>query len=483
MARTIVLLSLKDNTLEKNGRWIRSGDQLNPAKAEKTLSRYSGLTLKDLLSDKELSQGNLLLPVHDTELQLFRIGEREYEISGNSLAGFRIDTGNLMGWVTLPGDPPVRMEITSRFDNGPKQYFLDYMLSRACRVDPLATIGTDNSAGGIKLVPILLFVNLMRKAEPYGLMRSYVNVRKNDFNVKGRIDVSRHIKLNFPVGGRIAYTRRYLTADIPINHLIRHVAEMISMRYKGLVEGCGSAKSFLGQLRNATPSWSRDNRVPDIMRNGVDKVVSHPYHAEHYEPMRQLALIILREEGIRIGGTDENDHINGLVFDGSWVWENYLWSILLESDLAADLVHSDNAEKTNPISPFASKELNWYPDFYYRKSENDSAITVLDAKYKRLDKGMPQSGDVHEVLSYMYALNAKRGLLLYPWQKGEETDEGNVSEQQYELNGFGKGGRFFVMGMKIPQSEKFENYRDFCEAMKESENDFIDRLETVIKES
>ena len=39
------------------------------------------------------------------------------------------------------------------------------------------------------------------------------------------------------------------------------------------------------------------------------------------------------------------------------------------------------------------------------------------------------------------------------------------------------------MGMKIPQSEKFENYRDFCEAMKESENDFIDRLETVIKES
>ena len=53
MARTIVLPPLKDNTLEKNGRWIRSDDQLNPAKAEKTLSRYSGLTLKDLLSNKE----------------------------------------------------------------------------------------------------------------------------------------------------------------------------------------------------------------------------------------------------------------------------------------------------------------------------------------------------------------------------------------------------------------------------------------------
>ena len=210
-------------------------------------------------------------------------------------------------------------------------------------------------------------------------------------------------------------------------------------------------------------------------------MVSHPYHAEHYEPMRRLALIILRDEGIRIGGLDENEEISGLVFDGSWVWENYIWSLLLESDMAADFVHSDNAEKTNPISPFGTEDLKWYPDFYYRKREDDSAIAVLDAKYKRLDKGVPQSSDVHEVLSYMYALNAKKGFLLYPWQQDEEADEGNVHEKDYELKGM--GGHFNVLGMKVPQTEKFESYGDFCEAMKQSEKEFIVRLKESITES
>ena len=160
------------------------------------------------------------------------------------------------------------------------------MLARACRVNALTELDVDRRGNGEKLVTILLFINLLGKAEPYGIMRSYLKLRKNDVNVKGRIDISRHIKLNYPVGGRIAYVQRKLTADIPVNHLIRHAAELVCKRYKNLLSGNKGAKVFLDQLRLATPSWQCDAVQSDAARQEANRVVTHPFHAEQYEPLR-----------------------------------------------------------------------------------------------------------------------------------------------------------------------------------------------------
>ncbi len=482
------------------------------SKVLQVVRQYSGKRLEELLGNPELKRETLTIGVHDQKLTLFTIGrivndpKDEDNRKESKPVAFRIDTGNLMGWVALPNpiqsdnrkqSPSIRIEITSRFDGETKRYdatsgksedrhfFLSYILARACRVNPLSAIDIDReNEGGMDLILFLLFANYLAKAEPYGVMRAYVKLRKNDLNIKGRIDVSRHVKLNYPVCDRIAYVQRKLTTDIPVNHLIRHAAEAICKRRRGLIESNPLAKSFLEQLRMATPLWRPDS-VSDTARTEATRVVIHPYHAEQYEPMRKLALMILRNEGINLYGKDDGETVSGIVFDGSWVWENYLWALLRESGIE-DLVHCDNATKKPCIYPFKDEQklLQWFPDFYINR--NDETRAVLDAKYKPLDRrfmdGEWINDDVHEVLSFMYALKAKRGILLYPYSMKEvcpvqDTSENRIANKQsisLKLNGF--GGHFGIVGLKIPRLEPNKGYSDFCTQIEQSEVRFIDQI-------
>lgn len=501
MAKTIPL-HLKDNSF--NDAIAEQVGRGNVNVALDVLRDYNGRILKDLLKMEALKRETQLVAVHDQKQPLFTFGAWTNGYNDQSGA-YNICTGNLMGWVCLSDKKgnSVRLNITSRFDgdvpkneekkgasskksgNGKddygKQYFLYYMLARVCRVNPLSAIDVNRRGGGERLVAVLLFISFLGKAEPYGVMRAYVKLRKNDLNVKGRIDVSRHIKLNYPVGGRIAYVHRKLTADIPINHLIRHAAEMICKRYSNLLAGNPAAKSFLEQLRMATPSW-QSGTVSDFARTEANRVVTHPYHAEQYEPLRKMALKILTDEGIDLYGKDSKDTASGIVFDGSWLWENYLWDVLRRSGIEG-FVHSDNSEKKNPVYPLMDKEsqkvwdaVKWYPDF--RVSDHGGrCTTVLDAKYKplneRLEDGQYLSDDIHEVLSYMYALGARKGFLLYPYKN--EEDQLPVS---FELRGI--GGDFHFVGMKIPQSASCDNFPQFCKKMEDAEKLFVGKLAKLL---
>ena len=134
------------------------------------------------------------------------------------------------------------------------------------------------------------------------------------------------------------------------------------------------------------------------------------------------------------------------------------------------LVHSDNGNKNDPnrIHPLMNGPVTWYPDFRVTDG-NGTCKAVLDAKYKHLDNGKYLSDDVHEVLSYMYALGARKGFLLYPYDGDEEKQP-----DSFLLSGF--GGNFYFIGMKIPQSQSSDSFKDYCDEMKKAEDGFIDTL-------
>lgn len=83
------------------------------------------------------------------------------------------------------------------------------------------------------------FSLLLKKALAQGLYKQYQIFKRNDENIKGMIDVSRHINQNIPFNGKISYKSRERTFDNFLTQLIRHTIEYIKTKPFGkLILNC-----------------------------------------------------------------------------------------------------------------------------------------------------------------------------------------------------------------------------------------------------
>ena len=133
---------------------------------------------------------------------------------------------------------------------------------------------------------------------------------------------------------------------------------------------------------------------------------------------------ILHEEGINYG-IDSEEKVHGILFDGAWLWEAYIFTLLKESGLG--FIHPDNIARTNKFNLFSTREneesqfdkgnRSAYPDFY-----NDKC--VLDAKYKHLEKRI-QREDLYQVICYMHTMPRDIGGYIYPYQAKDKGIPGN----------------------------------------------------------
>lgn len=80
---------------------------------------------------------------------------------------------------------------------------------------------------------LFLFPYYLKKAMRKGLFKKYIRRRYNDGNVKGTIDISRHIKQNTPFVGNIAYIQREFSFDNSLMELVRHTIEFIKRKPYG----------------------------------------------------------------------------------------------------------------------------------------------------------------------------------------------------------------------------------------------------------
>ena len=148
----------------------------------------------------------------------------------------------------------------------------------------------------------------------------------------------------------------------------------------------------------------KNKRAKIISKNLRTKI--HPYYSE-YEPLRKLCIQILRQEEIKYGKDD--DTVYGVLFDGAWLWEEYLDTILEPLDFK----HPENRLERGAIHLFESRRAPRYPDFY-------SDRMVLDAKYKRYgNTGVADISreDLAQVISYMYVRKLSIGGFLVPGGK------------------------------------------------------------------
>lgn len=374
----------------------------------------------------------------------------------------KIYSNNIMGFI---GYNDTQIKITSRFTpNSDKDYFLHYMLQKVFYSNIFNWEYTTERDYSFDFL-IYMFTHFFQKAIRQGIFKSYQNREYNDANVRGVIDINRHIKNNIPFNGKIAYNTREYSYDNNITQLIRHTIEYINTKSKGILNINEDIKSGVFQIIEATKRYDKNKRQSIINKNL--KKLNHPYFYE-YEPLRKICIQILRLEELKYGR--EEDKIYGILFDGAYLWEEYIYTILKDLNFK----HPRNKEKTDGIN-LLNKKWTVYPDFY-----NYNKQIVLDTKYKMLNKDNDKidGSDKHQIISYVYTLGAKIGGFVYPSENKEFSfDNIGILNREYNKNILEDySPSIFKYAFLIP-NENFKNIKEFANKIKTSEDNFKEKIE------
>ena len=408
----------------------------------KDLQRIANAQIKDLKSDE---RPNLLVFPRD-------LGYYGDDVGEGRIISFHddcISTGNIMGFV---GVNDTQVDIISRFSKTDgEDYFLHYMLQRVFAIN-LFDIKHTTSSQPIFDFLLYLFPYFLKKALRQGIYKKYRRFEYNDSTIRGSIDVSRHIRYNIPFRGTVAYSTREHTYDNEVTELIRHTIEYIKTHpmSNGVLNCDQETKNAVMTMTLATPTYNTRDRNRIINLNL--RPVTHPYYSE-YTALQKICLQILRHEALKYG--QGKDKIYGVLFDGAWLWEEYLNTIFTKARL--EITHAKNKTGKNGILLYKNKRKSLYPDFY-RKTDVAETSFVLDAKYKQLDQEVDNISreDLFQMITYMHVLSARHCALLYPIELKESSTSTIVPSSPLQLQG--EGGEIIGIGIPIVNEPEFSKY-------------------------
>lgn len=429
-------------TTDNNG----GGEQFDVALHLKILQRLSAKPLCELDLDEH---PNLLIFPSDFKTHGDDIGkQRIFTIEED-----RLKTGNIMGFI---GYRNTQVSIRSRFaQNDTHDYFLHYMLQRVFAINLFdLKFGTDNE--DVFDFLIYLFPAFLKRAMRQGIYKEYQTRNYNDANVTGRIDVARHIRQNIPFTGEVAYTTREYATDNHVTQLIRHTIDYIGGHpFSGNIlyndeETCIA----VSRICQATPTYNR-NELRHVINHNL-RPVRHPYFNE-YINLQHLCLQILRHEEIKYGYDDSNQ-IYGILYDGAWLWEEYLNTVLKD----IGFLHPKNKTSEGGKRIFADNIGNEtvMPDFH---KEN----IILDAKYKGYSswKDITRE-DRLQILAYMHLYKADKGGFIVP------VENSNITTTR-PLNGC--EGTMSLIGMNV--AANCNSFKDFCTYIANEEKLLKEKIE------
>ena len=193
--------------------------------------------------------------------------------------------------------------------------------------------------------------------------------------------------------------------------------------------------------------------------------IRHAYYKE-YRELQKLCLTILQQHKHYIGSNAEKIH--GIIFDGAWLWEEYIDTLIHE-----DFYHPKNKGGSGAQRLFSTqmgaKIGLVYPDFIGR---NQKYRIIGDAKYKPIQN--IGNRDYLQVLAYMYRFDAKTGYYFFLNQTGKSNEvlflnQGITYEKNVQMR---EDIKIIKVGLTIPKETI--DYKEFVEKMKISEQEFLE---------
>lgn len=366
-------------------------------------------------------------------------------------------TNSIVGFI---GRNQTQLSIHSRFANdGDEDYFLHYMLHRVAKINLLNLQHTTNEDSVFDFL-LYLFPLYLKKAMNQGMYKQYITRKNNDANVRGVIDVNRHIRYNKPFNGKIAYSTREYSYDNDVTQLIRHTIEFISTYDGGndILNVDSVTQEAVSQIVSATTYVH--NELRSVINKNLKPIV-HPYYSE-YAPLQRLCLQILRHEELKYG--HEDNEIYGVLIDAAWLWEEYLAEVL--------------KGKYNHYLKDSGKRFYLFENFqqiipdYLSLDKN----IVADAKYIPLNTEKSYGEEkttaiYYKTITYMYRFCTNKGYLFYPHPDEDVTSV--LLKIKTEVVGV-NGGTITKLGLRIPSG--CDTFSKFSKLIKKYENEFINLL-------
>lgn len=404
------------------------------------LRALSSSTIGEMMADEEcevLVWPNSFNEGYD-ELKsqyIFRITEKD----GKTIDS--VTTNNVVGFI---GKGNTDIRIHSRFaSSNDNDFFLYYMLEKVMAINTFSLSSSGKEPEVFDFL-LLFFPRLLKEAMSQGIYKKYVYHEYNDANIRGVVDVNRHIRLNIPANGKIAYRTREFSYDNPVTQLIRHTIEFIRRKQfgKAVLHNDPDTEGYVQQIIQATPTFQPQQRQAIINENL--RPVAHPYYTK-YAALQNLCLRILRYEKLSYGEKNTNK-IHGILIDAAWLWEEYVAKVLAEN--GSGLKHY--TQKNSPYHLFKKQDNSSFqkiiPD--YLDDSNSKDVIVADAKYIPLLKDELTAAKAepiyYKTIMYMYRFDAKKGFLFHPVSKKKDKETGEIvaiSEERIVGNDYTIEGR------------------------------------------
>lgn len=428
----------------------------------KSIDKFDNLNIADLSA---IANRNLLdLQNENPDLLVFphAFGKYQDDIEKShifSLDNENLTTYNLMGFI---GRNSTQLTISSRFAKDENNdYFLHYMLQKVFSINLLKFDQTPNKENIWDFL-LYLFPYYLKKAYSQGIYKAYKKEEYNDTNVKGSIDVKRHILRNIPFTGKIAYTTREHSYNNNLTQLIRHTIEHIRTHPygSGVLTVDSELRDIVSKFIFVTNKTYNSNSRQRVITANL-KPVTHPYFTE-YSGLQKICLKILRHEKITFG--KEKDKVYGLLFDGAWLWEEYLNTILKEN-----FIHPENKTGKHRYLLF-EKSQPIYPDFISReapKSVGDAKYIPLDRQHSYLENSEKATSIYYKTIAYMYRFSSKNGFLIFPKQDTSFFKAYRIKETD---------GMLKKIGLAIPQTT--EPFKEYMKTMNINEEELRQHLMT-----
>ena len=144
--------------------------------------------------------------------------------------------------------------------------------------------------------------------------------------------------------------------------------------------------------------------------------------------MQKICLKILRHEKITFG--KEKDKVYGLLFDGAWLWEEYLNTILKEN-----FIHPENKTGKHRHYLFENNIQSIFPDFISKVEPK----SVGDAKYIPLDRQQSYSENSEKATSIYYKTIAYKDFDRFILPVAKRIFATTISQDLVEVKSLGGG--------------------------------------------